>query len=361
MNINKYLLPFFTALVLTYITTPIAEKIAHKVGAIDVPKDNRRVHKKPIPRLGGLAIYFSTMFSFIIFSFFEGFILDKSIISIMAGATIIVITGIIDDIKPISAKIKLVAQILAAIVLIAGGVKIDFLSNPFVRGYSLIHLEYLAIPATIFWVVGITNTLNLIDGLDGLAAGVGGIASISLLFVASQFIDLAPLYSIIMIMSAILAGASFGFLPHNFNPARIFMGDTGSLFLGYMLAVISIKGVMKSFTAVSVVLPVVILGLPIFDTSFAILRRFINKRPIMKPDKGHLHHRLLARGLTQKQTVLILYIICIGLGTLALLITEKDAYRSAIILGTGLVLVSLLGTQVSMLDVKEKRNVNNRE
>ncbi|MTI69009.1 MAG: undecaprenyl/decaprenyl-phosphate alpha-N-acetylglucosaminyl 1-phosphate transferase [Firmicutes bacterium] len=357
----KYYIPFFAALLIAYFSVPFAKKIAHKLGAIDIPKDKRRVHKKPIPLLGGLAIYFSTVISFIIFSFSGQLTMDKSLISIIIAATIIVVTGVIDDTKDISAKLKLLMQIIAAFVLIWGDIKITFVSNPFVEGYATIDLKLLSIPVTIFWIVGITNTLNLIDGLDGLAAGVGGIASLSLLFVASTFIGVDPIYGVVMIMASILAGAAFGFLPHNFNPAKIFMGDTGALFLGFMLSVISIRGVMKSFTAVSLVLPIVILGLPICDTAFAIIRRAINKRPIMEADKGHLHHRLLERGLTQKQTVLILYFISISLGGLAVLMTGMDVSQSILTLGITMAIVLLIATQIGVIDMKKRKGINDSE
>ncbi len=346
----RYFIPFIVALAISYILTPVAKKIAYKVGAIDVPKDERRVHKEPIPRLGGLAIYFSTIASFIIFGFLGYIPLDKGLISIIIGSTIIVGIGVIDDIKPMPAKIKLIGQICAALVLVMGDIKITFVTNPIVRGYGIIELSKLVIPITVFWVVGITNTLNLIDGLDGLASGVGGIASISLLFVASNLMKTFPefeaMYAIVMVMAAILAGASFGFLPYNFNPAKIFMGDTGALFLGFILSVISIKGAMKSVTVISVALPIVILGLPIFDTTFAILRRLINKRPIMEADKGHLHHRLLDRGLNQKQTVLILYAISITLGSFAILLTSLDSHKGEVVLGIVTALFLILVMQV---------------
>lgn len=302
-----YIVAFFLPFILSYVLTPVAKKLAYKVGAIDVPKDNRRVHKKPIPRLGGLAIFLSTAISMII-------LMPKNniSISILIGGSLIAITGIIDDIKPMSAKLKLALQIVAALIVVLGGVQIDTITNP--SNKQIIELKAFAIPITIFWIVGITNTLNLIDGLDGLSAGVSGISASSFFIVASIMSAKLgnPDFMIIpILLSAILAGAAFGFLPHNFNPAKIFMGDTGSLFLGFMLSVIAVEGVMKGVATIAIVIPILILGLPIFDTTFAILRRFINKRPIMEADKGHLHHRLLDKGLSQRQTVLVLYTISV--------------------------------------------------
>jgi len=346
---TSYYIVFLIPIILSYLLTPLAKYTAMKIGAIDVPKDERRVHKVPIPRLGGLAIYLATMISMFIF-----LDLDKTIISIMIGGTIIVISGIIDDIKPMSAKMKLLFQILASIVLILGDVKIEFLGNPFVKN-GIINLGILSIPVTIFWVVGITNTLNLIDGLDGLSAGVGAIAAVSLFFVAAKvdYIDT----SMVMVMCAIIAGSAFGFLPHNFNPAKIFMGDTGALFLGYMLSVVAIEGVMKSVATITIVVPILALGLPIFDTSFAIVRRIINKRPISEADKGHVHHRLLAKGLSQKQAVLVLYVVSAIFGTSAVLMAGMKPEYGVVVLGVVLSLVFLGAVRFGILgtvDVKKK-------
>lgn len=349
---NNFYLPFLTALLISYLVTPFVKWFANKIGAIDVPKDERRVHKVPIPRLGGLAIYISTIISILIFVKY----IDKSIIGIIVGGTIIVITGVIDDIKPLSAKTKFLAQILAACVLILVDVKIDFVSNPFDEVDGLTKLGNMSIPVTIFWVIGITNTVNLIDGLDGLAAGVASISAMSLLFVAA----LNGFFSV-AIIAAILAGSAFGFLPHNFNPAKIFMGDTGALFLGYMLSVIAIKGVMKSVAAIGIAVPILVLGIPIFDTTFAIFRRLINKKPIWKADKGHLHHRLLAKGLTQRQTVLVLYLISICLGISAILITDSDPYRGAIILGVVTSVVAIGVIRLGLIRLKRNSKVRHEE
>lgn len=349
---DQFYLPFLTALIISYIVTPFVKWIANRVGAIDVPKDERRVHKVPIPRLGGLAIYVSTVISMLIF--IDN--IDKSIIGIIIGATIIVITGVIDDIKPLSPKAKFMAQILAAVVLILSDVKIDFVSNPFDKIDGLTHLGKYSIPVTIFWVIGITNTLNFIDGLDGLAAGVASISAMSLLFVASinGFIGVA-------IISAILAGAALGFLPHNFNPAKIFMGDTGSLFLGYMLSVLAIKGVMKSVAAIGIAVPVLVIGIPIFDTTFAILRRLINKTPPWKADKGHLHHRLLDKGLTQKQTVLVLYSVSVFLGLSAVAITNSSSQEGAVILAIVTSLAVISTVRMGLSDLKRNNKMKREE
>lgn len=351
---NQYILAFVTAALISFMLTPFAKKLAHKVGAIDVPKDDRRVHKTPIPRMGGLAIYLATVATMLIYVVNGHIPLDKSMVCVFIGATVIVISGMIDDVKPMSAKVKLVAQIMAALVLVAGGVKIEFFTNPFVSGYNVTSLGIFSIPITVIWIVGITNTLNLIDGLDGLAAGVGAIASLSLFFVATNFVGVSPVYLVVMFMAVILSGAAVGFLPYNFNPAKIFMGDTGSLFLGYMFAVMSVKGVMKGFTTISFVLPIVILGLPIFDTAFAIVRRKLNGQPIMQADKGHVHHRFLRIGYTQKQTVLTMYLICCALGVIAFILSVTNADNMTRNIGYILGVVALLTVQI-MYSNRKKR------
>lgn len=346
---TNYYIVFLIPIILSYLFTPLAKYTAKKIGAIDVPKDDRRVHKVPIPRLGGLAIYLATIISMLIF-----LKLDKSIVSIMIGGTIIVITGIFDDVKPMSAKWKLFFQILAAVVLIIGDVKIEYIGNPFAK-HSIINLGVFSIPVTIFWVIGITNTLNLIDGLDGLSAGVGAIAAVSLFFVAASidYIDT----SMVMILCAIIAGSAFGFLPHNFNPAKIFMGDTGALFLGFMLSVVAMEGVMKSVATITIVVPILALGLPIFDTAFAIVRRVANKRPIGEADKGHVHHRLLDKGLSQKQAVLVLYMVSAVFGSAAVLMAGLRPGYGVIVVGIVLTLLFLGAARFGILgtvDIKKK-------
>jgi UDP-GlcNAc:undecaprenyl-phosphate GlcNAc-1-phosphate transferase len=273
---------------------------------MDAP-DARKVHKEPIPRMGGLAIYLGFVLAVL-----ASMHISREIAGLLIGGTVILAVGIIDDMKQISAKTKLFGQILAAMLPILFGVKIEWLTNPF---GDMLYLDYLATPLTVLWIVSLTNTVNLIDGLDGLAAGVSTIAAITILMVALQ-----QNFWVVAILTAALAGSALGFLQHNFNPAKIFMGDTGSMFLGYMLAGISVLGTVKSAATIALVVPIVALGLPIMDTAFAIIRRYSHGHPIFKPDKGHLHHRLLEMGLTQKQAVLLMYTIsgCLGLSAIVL-------------------------------------------
>jgi UDP-GlcNAc:undecaprenyl-phosphate GlcNAc-1-phosphate transferase len=315
-----YLLSFAVALIVALLATPAAKKLAFVIGAIDIPKDGRRVHKKPIPRLGGAAIYLGAIISVLLF-------LPKTeeTFCIAAGCTIIAVLGIFDDKYELSPKVKLLGQIIAATVLIIGGVKIDWLTNPF--GNGMIYLGIFALPLTLFWVVGITNAMNLIDGLDGLAAGIAIISSGSLFIVSL----INGRYEAAIVTAAV-TGAALGFLPYNFNPAKIFMGDTGSMFLGFVLSAVSIQGAVKSAAAIAIAVPILALGVPIFDTTFAIIRRTKNGKPIMQPDKGHLHHRLLEMGLTQIQAVLVMYGVSLFLGISAVVISYISGVKGLVIL-----------------------------
>lgn len=327
---QTYVVAFTVALAAAYFITPYIKDLAIKAGALDAP-DARKVHTIPIPRLGGLAIYFGFVLA-VLFSMH----ITHEIRGLLLGGTVILAVGIIDDVKQLPAKVKLLGQILAASVLIMFDIRIEWLTNPF---GDMIYVNYLSIPLTILWVVSLTNTVNLIDGLDGLAAGVSTIASVTILLVA-----LEQDFWTVAILTAALAGSALGFLQHNFNPAKIFMGDTGSMFLGYMLAAVSILGTVKSAATIALVVPIVALGLPIMDTAFAIIRRYMSGRPIFKPDKGHLHHRLLAMGLSQKQAVLLMYVIsgCLGVSAIALTAVSK-VYAALILLA--IITVAILGAK----------------
>ena len=310
------------ALVLSLAATPLVKRFAQLVGAIDVPKDSRRVHKSPVPRLGGLAIFIAFLLSALFFTD-----ITKEIRGIMFGSVIVVIIGVIDDIMPLRAYIKLIIQIVAALVAVYHGVLIEIFSNPLVFSASeYVFLDYLSIPVTVVWIVAITNSFNLIDGLDGLAVGVSAISSVAMLIIALVVSD--PNVAILL---AALAGACFGFMPYNFNPAKIFMGDTGALLLGYVLATVSILGLFKFYAVVSFAAPFFVLALPLVDTAFAFVRRVLKGRSPMSPDRGHFHHRLIDMGLSQKQAVAILYTISGLLGFAAVVITTSDKIRALIL------------------------------
>ena len=321
-----YLWAFAAALIVALIVMPAVIFLAKKTGAMDAP-NARKVHKKPVPRIGGLGIYTGFMAAIIFVALKFG--LDgeqlKEIVGLVLSGSLIVALGLVDDYKNLPANVKLIGQIVAAAVLVLlFDVRIDFVTDPF---GGFLYLDNIAVPATIFWLVGLTNTVNLIDGLDGLAAGVASIASITIMFVA-----LDQNLTLVAVLTAALAGAAVGFLKYNFNPAEIFMGDTGSMFLGFMLAGVSVTGSVKSVATIALIVPIFALGLPILDTTFAIVRRFRGGVPIFKPDKGHLHHRLLSVGFTQRQAVLLMYVISALFGLSAIALTEVSRQVAVLIL-----------------------------
>lgn len=341
---TNYIIAFLSALFISFLMTPLARRLAFKVGALDVPKENRKIHKKPMPYFGGLAIYISIIAC--MFVYMEH---TETNIYIIIGATIIVLTGVIDDMYGMPAKIKLVMQIIVALLAIKGGVLIHFITNPLSETGMSYLLNWLSVPITIIWIVGITNTINLIDGLDGLASGVASIAATTLLFSAA----IKGHYFIVM-QCAIIAGASLGFLPFNFNPAKIFMGDTGALLLGYMLAVTSVLGMVKSVAAVALIIPIFALGLPIFDTTCAIIRRYLNKKPIMEADKDHLHHKLMGKGLNQRQTVLVMYFISMMLGIAAVIIADAEPATGYLVVTTVVIVIFYLANRIGLFKKKEQ-------
>ena len=323
---TEYMLAFVLALAAALIATPLVKVLAARTGALDKP-DARKVHTKPIPRIGGIGIYAACMLSMVLVMHFADLSgeLFWGVIGLMFSSTLMMLVGVIDDYKNLPAKVKLLGQIIAATVLVIGfDVRIDFVTDPF---GDYIYLEWFAVPATIFWLVGLSNTINLIDGLDGLAAGVSSIAAITIMLVA-----LEQNVMIIAVLTAALAGAAVGFLCYNFNPASIFMGDSGALFLGFMLAGISVIGAVKCAATIALIVPILALGLPILDTAFAIVRRYRGGVPIFRPDKGHLHHRLLGLGFTQRQAVLLMYVISALLGLSAVALTAVSSQIAIFIL-----------------------------
>ena len=311
------------ALLVALVATPVVKSLAFKMGAVDVPKDNRRMHDHPIPRMGGLAIFLGFLLSVLLF-----LDLDTQMRGMLLGATIIVVLGIFDDIYSLGAKLKFLIQIGAALVAVFSGNVIETLSNPNVFSSDLYwDLGWLSIPVTVLWIVAITNAVNLIDGLDGLACGVSTISALTMLVISLAVAD-AP----VAIVMAALAGGCIGFLPYNLNPAKIFMGDTGSTFLGFILAVMSIQGLFKFYTIISFAVPFLMLGLPIFDTCFAFIRRIAHGQSPMHPDRSHVHHRLIDMGFNQKQAVAVLYIISAILGLCAVVLTTSGELKAMLLL-----------------------------
>lgn len=300
--------PLLVAFVVAAAVTPAAIKIAPKIGAMDIPKDERRMHKKPMPRFGGIAIYLGIMVALVIFA-----LKDKGVTSVMTGCTLIYMLGLIDDLKDLKPLVKLCGQIVCATVVYIMGVRIEFITNYFGPG-NMAFGDVACFIITVLWLIAITNAVNLIDGLDGLAAGIAAISALCIGYVAYIHGQYVPTLAMMAI-----AGAALGFLPYNFNPAKIFMGDSGSELLGFSIAAVSILGTVKSATIVVVIIPALVLGLPIFDTVMAIFRRLAKHQSIGTADKDHLHHRIMKAGFGQKRAVMILYCISGIMGIVAVL------------------------------------------
>jgi len=338
---------FIIAFLISLAVTPVIRKLAFRFGAVDRP-DARKVHSGLMPRMGGLAVYLAFTVTVLIMGD-----LTESMKGLLIGGTLIMLLGLADDIKDISPRVKLLGQVIAAAVLVAFGIQVDFITNPWGGTFSLTHFGInFGIPLTILWIVGITNAVNLIDGLDGLAGGLASIAALTLAVVGwvnGQMWIVLP--------AVILSAAVIGFLRYNFYPAKIFLGDSGSLFLGFMLAGMSVIGLTKQAAMFSVFVPVLIFGIPIFDTLFAILRRYINNQPIFSADKEHLHHRLLAIGLSHRQTVLAIYVVSCLLGGSAVMMTfmtSEQAFAAFI----GITLLVLIGAnRVGVLSTRAGRRV----
>lgn len=316
-------LALVVASLISFAVTPLVKTLAVKVGAVDVPKDNRRMHHVPIPRLGGLGIFLAFILTVLIFAE-----IDRQLQGILLGAVVIVVLGVLDDIMTLKALPKFFVQIFAACIAVYHGCLIDVISNPNIfSSAAYLNLGFWSYPITIIWIVAITNAVNFIDGLDGLAAGVSAISAGTMLVIALLVSE-----SNVAIVMACLLGACLGFLPYNFNPAKIFMGDTGSTFLGYILATMSITGLFKAYAVISFAVPFLILGVPIFDICFAFLRRIAHGKNPMTADRGHVHHRLIDMGFNQKQSVAITYIITGILGLSAVVLTTSGELRAMILI-----------------------------
>ena len=348
----KVLVAFLAAGVISFLLTPPVKRLAHRIGAIDVPKDSRRMHKKPIPRLGGLAIYLAFV---IVALFFAEWNVQNA--SILLGSAVIVVLGICDDRNALGAKFKFAVQLIAAAIpVVIGNLRIELITNPnLMSDHLYLRFGVLSIPITIIWIVAITNAVNLIDGLDGLAVGVSAIACMTMLAVSLLIGEVE-----IAFVLAALVGACVGFMPYNLNPASIFMGDTGSTFLGFMLATLSIQGMFKVYAIISFAVPFLILGLPIFDTAFAIIRRVLDGRSPMSPDRGHVHHRLMDMGFNQKQAVAILYIISAVLGLMAVVLTTSGELR-ALMMAIAVILALSIGGAVMLTNERHKMELHEKQ
>lgn len=354
-----WFITFILAFIVSFSATPIARKLAYGIGAVDIPCEERRMHKRPLARLGGIAIIcgftVAVLFLFMSSSIGEssGFATQMQLIAILAGGAVITATGLVDDIRGLGPKTKLILQLAAALaVIFIADMRIEGFTNPITQDFTVLPL-YLSYPLTILWIVGITNAINLIDGLDGLAAGITSISCISLFFIniiANQ--GLPAIQSLVAVLTLALAGSALGFLPFNFFPSKIIMGDTGAYFMGFILSIISIQGAMKSFTAISLSIPLIVLGLPLFDTAASIYRRLASRKPVMQADRGHLHHRLIDMGLSHKQTVIVMYTASAALGLGAVVMADKGTLSAVILLA--LVSVFIVGGALYMKEINHE-------
>ncbi|MFF0828413.1 glycosyltransferase family 4 protein [Brevibacillus sp. NPDC003359] len=348
---STLILGFLTSLIIAFIATPYVKNLAVKVGAVDAP-NQRKVHTRIMPRMGGLAIYMGYLVAFFLFVPYTSI---SEMLGIFIGSTIVMVVGMLDDKYQLSPKWKLLGQLVATVIVVVPfGLKIGVVNLPYSGSidFSSGWLFWLAIPITMFWIVGVTNAVNLIDGLDGLSAGVSAIAAGTMGVMALLMDDYK-----VATYCFVLLGAILGFLYFNFHPARLFMGDTGSLFLGFNLAALSIMG-FKEALFVSFIIPIVVLGVPLWDTFFAIVRRIVNKKPISSPDKGHLHHCLLNMGLSHRSTVLTIYSISIFFGTMAILLTKTTKWTTIIVM-VALLIVIHLGTEIVGLVSRRHRPLIN--
>lgn len=323
------------AFLLSIFLTPFVGKLAIKIGATDQP-NARKVHSTVMPRMGGLAIFLSFLIAYLIFSYE---LMEQ--IPFVIGAFVIIIVGILDDMYELKAAPKFFGQIVAALIMVFwGGLQVEFINLPF---GGVLEFGIFSIPFTIFWIVGIINAINLIDGLDGLA---GGVSSIALITIAIMAIIQKDLFVAIIALSVI--GATIGFLKYNFHPAKIFMGDTGAMFLGYIIAVLSLMG-FKNVTMISFVVPVIILGVPISDTFFAIIRRLVNKTPISAPDKSHLHHCLLNIGFTHRQTVILIYAMSALFGLAAIIFSYATLWGALLIVAILIISIEVIVEKIGLV------------
>lgn len=337
MGINM-LIAFFLAAITSAIVAPLSIKIAHRVGAVDEPKDARKIHTKVMPRMGGFSFIMGFLVSVLYMLLTTEVATGTNLWGFFLGLAIVAAIGFLDDVYHIKPWQKLLGQVIAAVLVIISGLRIWYVNIPFLSLYGL--NDILSIIVTFFWIIGVTNALNLIDGLDGLASGVSAISALSLtvVFILNGAGELP------ILLAVALLGGLMGFLPFNFNPAKTFMGDMGSNFLGFILATVSMLGMAKTYAFMTIIVPVVILGLPIFDTLFAMTRRILRHQSIMQADRGHIHHRLIDAGLSQRQAVLVLYGVTALLGILAVIILESSIWKILILVAI-LAILSVIGSR----------------
>lgn len=334
-----YITLFILSSVLSFLLTPIVRRKALAWGAVAVPDEGRHIHRQPTPRLGGVSIYLAFMLALACVPFLGNLVSDtflanrQLLVALLAPATLVFAFGIYDDFRSAAAPIKVLFQTAATLIVFLSGYRIENLSSPFGGMWEL--PIYLSFPLTWLWIVGITNAFNLIDGIDGLAAGASVFALLSILI-----FSIAQGNPEISLLAVVLVGAVIGFLRYNFNPAMIFLGDSGSLFLGFMAATLSLAGSQKGSTIVAIAIPLVSFGLPVTEVGLSLLRRFLSGAPLLAGDRGHIHHRLLERGLTQRQAVILLYAVCAAFTLFGLMLLNPQRNIGALIffvLGVGII------------------------
>ncbi|MEK7817004.1 MAG: MraY family glycosyltransferase [Actinomycetota bacterium] len=334
---------FLVAAAIVFVVTPAVGALARRVGAMDEP-DSRKIHDDPVPRLGGLAIFFGFIIPALLF-----LELTDQMKGVLVGASVITLFGAVDDFKGSGPLVKFAGQFIAAGFLVGYGVRIDYVTLPVFGSVDL--SPALAIPLTMLWTVVLINIVNFIDGMDGLAAGVCTIAAGTFAVIAISMGRPGA-----GILAAILAGTTLGFLRHNFFPASIFMGDSGSMLLGFVLAAVTVHGVLKSVAAVTLVIPLLIMGVPMFDLSLTILRRIKNRQNIFQPDRGHLHHRLFNIGFSQRKAVLVLYAWCTLMSSLALSMRFAPGFVTVILAGVAIAVSLYLIYLLDILQVRSRRS-----
>lgn len=343
-SLTEYIIAFIISLTVAIIATPLVKYVSRKYKIADKP-NQRKVHKNMMPSAGGLAIFTGVAAGFIYLKPYSPYMTE-----IVIAGMLILILGVFDDKFAVTPKVKLIGQIIAAIIVASSGLQVEFISIPLI---GRIEFGYMSFVITVLWIVGVTNSINLIDGLDGLAAGVSTIALGSILTMAVLDNQL-----VVIALAVILIGSTLGFLVFNSHPASIFMGDTGALFLGFSISVMSMLGLFKSVTVFSLLIPIIILAVPIFDTFFAIIRRIMNKQKISTPDKFHIHHCLLAIGFSHRSTVIIIYLLSFLFGVSAIIFSASTLWGSLFLLILLLLVMQFTIELIGLIGNKQKPIIN---
>ncbi|WP_042143729.1 glycosyltransferase family 4 protein [Paucisalibacillus sp. EB02] len=344
-NVVELSIAFCISTVTTLLVTPLIKKLAFKLNAVDKPDGNRKMHSDARASMGGLAIFMGAAAGFLYLQPYEA-----HMNAIILGAIIMIITGMIDDIYSIKPLYKLAGQIAAAVVVVSSGLIIEKLTIPFM---GTVYIDHFGIILTILWIVAASNVINFIDGLDGLAAGVSGIGLISMLIMGIMDARL-----IVVSLCVILIGSCVGFLYHNFYPAKIFMGDTGALFLGYSIAIISMLGLFKNVAFFSFIIPIIVIAIPVFDTILAIFRRILNRQSVATADRKHIHYQLLAMGYSHRSAVLIIYAFSAFFGSMAIIFNSTRLLNSLVIFFFIILAIQLISELAGITSEKRQPLLN---